>query len=500
MSKFGSFLGRKAELDTLDIVPDEMMSDRNTAPNNIERLQRRPETAGAEPVAAIINGKELDIDDELFSPLAIQLGEENESVRNLLIEATNKIRELDSIRDAFGKLVDPVSKTLKAYEQEKSEKLSLQSTLAEMRNAYNKTRGELAAYEKKSTALESECIRLRQDFSVTQQNLRTAEATKAEQAVELQTHRAAIIELDRRLKHEIAERESFREEHRRLGDRLAAADKRIVQLESEGDTARQKLVVAEREKATLQSSFDNASGETARLSRKVVEAENTVAAMQGRVRQIEANFTELSADRARLAQALDEERQRHQNETRAMQARLEALQTRAITTEKLLDEARAALLARAEEIRTFERRAIEGNLTRNALESRLSEMQNAESQRNAELNDAEQGRMALNERVAALTKAVKTRETALARAEERIAMLSDRTSRLESELQANNYGAEKQIEELTAALQRERAERAMAEGALETGRRDLARLLREVATLQQDRNNAELDPRFFTAA
>jgi chromosome segregation ATPase len=497
MSKFGSFLGRKADADTIDIVPDHIIPD---GQDNVERLVRRSDVTGTEPLAAIINGKELDIDDELFSPLAIQLGEENESVRNLLIEATNKIRELDSIRDAFGKLVEPVSKTLKAYEQEKSEKLSLQSTLAEMRNAYNKTRGELAAYEKKSTALETECIRLRQDFSITQQNLRTAEATKAEQAVELQNHRAAIIELDRRLKHEIAERESFREEHRRLGDRLAGADKRIVQLESEGDTARQKLVVAEREKATLQSSFDNASGETARLSRKVVEAENTVAAMQGRVRQIEANFTELSSDRARIAQALDEERQRHQNENRALQARLEALQTRAITTEKLLDEARAALLARAEEIRTFERRSIEGNLTRNALESRLSEMQNAESQRNAEINDAEQARMALNERVAALTKAVKTRETALSRAEERIAMLSDRVSRLESELQANSYGAEKQIEELTAALQRERAERAMAEGALETGRRDLARLLREVATLQQGRANAELDPRFFTAA
>ena len=485
MSKFGGFLGRKAGSDHAD---------------NVEQLHMRAETenAGANGAAP------LDIDDELFSPLALQLGEENETVRNLLIDASHKIRDLDAIRDAFGRLVEPVSKTLKAYEEEKSEKISLQSTLAEMRNAYNKTRGELAAFEKKSNALETECIRLRQDFSITQQNLRTAEAAKAEQAVELQTQRAAIIELDRRLKHEIAERESFREEHRRLGDRLASADKRISQVESEAETARQKLVVSEREKATLQTSFDNASGETARLSRKIVEAENTVAAMQGRVRQIEASFTELSSDRARIAQALDEERQRHQNETRALQARLEALQTRAITTEKLLDEARAALLARADDIRTFERRAIEANLTRNALEARLSEMQNADAQRNAELNDAEQARTALNERAAALAKAVKTRETALSRAEERIALLTDRVSRLESELQSNSYAAEKQIEELSAAVQRERAERAMAEGALETGRRDLARLLREIATLQSRGNaqaaGADIDQRFINAA
>lgn len=489
MSKFGSFLSRKT-----DVV--EMASE---AAGNIERLPLRAETREEEPSPAPANGREVDLDDELFSPLAIQLGEENESVRNLLIEAGNKIRELDAIRDAFGKLVDPVNKTLKAYEQEKSEKISLQTTLAELRNAYNKTRGELLAHEKKSSALETECIRLRQDFSITQQNLRTAEAAKAEQAVELQNHRAAVAELDRRLKHEVAERESFREEHRRLGDRLAAADKRIVQLESESETARQRLVVAEREKATLQSSFDNASGETARLSRKIVEAENMVAAMQARMRQIEAQSGEATTERARLAQALDEERQRHQSEARATQARLEALQARAVTTEKLLDEARAALLARAEEIRAFERRMVESGLARNALESRLSEMQAAEAQRNAELNDAEQARMALNERVVALTKAIKTRETALARAEERVSMLTDRVSRLESELQANSYGAEKQIEEITAALQRERAERAIAEGALETGRRDLARLLREVATLQQGRGGAA-DPRYINAA
>ncbi len=83
---------------------------------------------------------------------------------------------------------------------------------------------------------------------------------------------------------------------------------------------------------------------------------------------------------------------------------------------------------------------------------------------------------------------------------ERYSHVMHLVSRVESELQSNGYGAEKQIEELTSALQRERAERAMAEGALETGRRDLARLLREVASLQQDRNNGELDPRFFSAA
>ena len=41
-----------------------------------------------------------------------------------------------------------------------------------------------------------------------------------------------------------------------------------------------------------------------------------------------------------------------------------------------------------------------------------------------------------------------------------------------------------QIEQLNAQLQREQLERSMAEGALESGRKDIARLMREIARLQ----------------
>ena len=67
MSKFGGFLGRKAEAESADNAPA------NNVPDNVERLPLRAEAGETEPIAAIINGKDLDIDDELFSPLAIQL-------------------------------------------------------------------------------------------------------------------------------------------------------------------------------------------------------------------------------------------------------------------------------------------------------------------------------------------------------------------------------------------------------------------------------------------
>ena len=51
--------------------------------------------------------------------------------------------------------------------------------------------------------------------------------------------------------------------------------------------------------------------------------------------------------------------------------------------------------------------------------------------------------------------------------------------------------AEQAIEELSAALQREKLDRAVVEGALETARKDFARVMREVMSLQRAQQAAE---------
>jgi crescentin len=83
-----------------------------------------------------------------------------------------------------------------------------------------------------------------------------------------------------------------------------------------------------------------------------------------------------------------------------------------------------------------------------------------------------------------MTKTLKTRETALARTEEKIASLTERNAHLEADVQVSRTNIEKRVEELNAALQRERMERAVVEGALEAARKDNSRLQSEVAALR----------------
>ena len=435
----------------------------------------------------------IGVDEELFSP-AGQMGEENEAVRNLLLDAEFRIGELDAIKSTFGKLVDPINKALRQVEIEKAERLSLQTILNNTRTAHGKIRTELANAEKKIAAFETETTRLKEDLSAAQQILRATEGVKAEQSVEIASQRTKLLDLERRLQQEVLQKDAMRDEARRFAERVASADKRIVQLESETEAARQKVVLSEKERSSLQSSLDLSHEEIARVSRRLVEAEKAFASTHARLLQTEAGLAEANGERARFAAALDDANERHRAELTSHNARYETLRTRATATEKLLEEARQSMTDRAGELRTFDRRLVEASLIRNTLEGKLGDIERAHSEREAQLQELEQIRNVLIERNVALTKQITAREAELNRTEEKALSLNDQIGLLENQLQSAQMSAEQQIETLTSQLQREKLERSMAEGALETGRKDFSRLLREITALQARREANGEDP------
>jgi crescentin len=234
----------------------------------------------------------------------------------------------------------------------------------------------------------------------------------------------------------------------------------------------------------LQSAYEQAVNETGRLTRRLTESENTLTATRAQLGKVETSFAETYAERGRLAVALDEAREQHQAEHNNLNMRLDALQSRAATAEKLLSEARQNLIARTEEVRAFDRKAVEATIARNNADKRLAQIETTHESRERQIKDLEQSRAALVERTNALTKTLKTRETALARSEEKIQQLTERTGHLEADIQVSRTNIEKRTEDLNSALQRERIERAVVEGALEAARKDNSRLQSEVGALR----------------
>ena len=159
----------------------------------------------------------------------------------------------------------------------------------------------------------------------------------------------------------------------------------------------------------------------------------------------------------------------------------------------LLVEAREHLLARAEEIREYDRRVGELAMERDAMQSRVSDLEAERINRDSQFIEIDQARATYMERSATLARAYTIKEAALARAEEIVAVANDRVAYLENARDDDKRAAEQQIEDLNAALRREKMERSVLEGALETGRKDFSRLMREVMALQRSQQALE-DP------
>ena len=261
--------------------------------------------------------------------------------------------------------------------------------------------------------------------------------------------------------------------------------------------------MAEDEKRAQQGLLDKAGAEAARLSRKLAETEAALNAAQGRLRHVEANFAELYNERARLASALDEANERSEHERANQRTRFEALQARAAATEKLLGEAREHLLARAEEIRDYDRRMGATALERDALQARLADLEAERITRESEFTEIDQARATLMERSAALARAFTAKEAALERAEQTIAALNQRiesTGNAAGRRQAD--ARSRRSRSSTPRCSREKMERSVSDGALETARKDFARVMREVMALQRQQASLEAraQPRAANAA
>jgi len=217
----------------------------------------------------------------------------------------------------------------------------------------------------------------------------------------------------------------------------------------------------------------------------MTETDASFNAAQGRLRHAEAAINEGNIERARLVTTLDEVNERHERERSSLNIRYDSLQARAATLEKVVGDARELLLARAEQIREYERRTGEVAAERNGLQERLSVLQAVLIELESKYKEADQTRTAYMERNTTLARAFTAKEAALTRAEDANASLADRIAALEAARAGEKQTTEQKITELDAALRREKLERAVVEGALATARRDFAKAMRDVMALQR---------------
>jgi chromosome segregation ATPase len=417
-----------------------------------------------------------------------KIGEENEALRNLLVDAGMKVRQFDEYKIFFTKLIEPATQALRTLEQEKTSNIDLRRKLDLAVARSDELRARTHELETRHAILVGENEKLRQELDLARLEARDAERSRAEFAGENMLKRTTIADLERQLALENSRVNTLSDECQRLRDETVAAEEKASRLAAELSAARDKINFLDGETMSLQKSLDQVSEQATHAARRFTESETALTAAKTKLLQLDASNSELAGERDKLRSNLDSNSNRHGSEQNRVQMQIEAVRARAAAAEKLLTEARQLIARRGEEMRSSDQRNAEAIYAREKAEKKAAELEAALADQRAEVNEIKAGRDRLIEKSGVAVNALKLRETQLQRAEDAARGSAERAARLEAELREGGEIFQRRIDQLVAALDRERLDHQVTGGALESARTERDQLQADVLRLQMDAN------------
>jgi chromosome segregation ATPase len=422
-----------------------------------------------------------------------KIGEENEALRNLLVDAGMKIRQFDEYKIFFGKLIEPATQALRSLEHEKTSNIDLRRKLEQTTQRCDELRARAHELETRHAILVSENEKLRQELDLARLEARDAERSRAEFAAENISKRNAVANLERLLALEVSRVNTLSDDNQRLRDETVAAEAKASRLAAEVSAANDKINFLEGESLSLQKSLDQVSEQATHASRRFTDSETALTTAKKRILVLEASNNELAQERDRLRTTLEANSQRHGSEQERVQMQIDAVRARAAAAEKLLTEARQLLAQRGEEMRTLDQKAGEADYMREKAAKRIADLEAQVEKLQAELSEIKSGRDKIIEKSSVVVNALKLRETQLQRTEEAVKGANERVTRLEAELRDNAEAFQRRIQELVSSLERERLDHEVTEGALESTRRERDQLQSDMLQLQMQLNRLSVN-------
>ncbi|MFM8701935.1 MAG: hypothetical protein ACKOC1_11140 [Hyphomicrobiales bacterium] len=463
----------------------DILWNRNAEPGQLPDEPRISDEFSAEPA---ISGNDAAGMEEVT-----QLGQENEAFRQLFMDAQRRIDDLEGLRAAFGQLAAPLERSLRQVELEKVENASIRANLSDARARNELMRGELVRFEKRVDVLETEKQSLHQDLRSAKESIAVLENSRIELTQDLTQTRNQIMELERQVVRAADYERSLVNDNQTLRDMIITKDAQITQNEAHSVRLSESVSLLEGDNRGLNEALALKLEEFTRATRRLKEVEHELDSTRNRLSHTKTLLNETKNERKAISDQFDDLNSRYQTERSALSMKIDGLQSRSTLGERLLAEARNSLIARTEELRVAERKLVDASVTAAANDQKMTQIKLANENLERQIRELEHSRSTLIERANALTKNLKARDSALAKLDDRIPVLMGRIDQLEAQIESNRVSYQTRIDELGLALETERMERAVAEGALGMARKSRGTLHSELARSSDASHDSSVD-------
>jgi chromosome segregation ATPase len=405
------------------------------------------------------------------------IGMQNETLRSQFEEVEHGFAHLDQVRSLFHGLLSPISELLGEFEAAKACLHETKIKHGFLDDAHQGLSARhAAALEERDLVSEARNAAQRDNRELAQRAQRL-DAALNEARLELRVCEAAKDKFERLFDAEARQTAGQADEIRRLKDELSSKDLSLANLEHSLKMANDQGALLAQENGALREASQDLSTSLETASRRIADYESRVAEYEAQADQIRLRITALE-------QALSEEQSAHttlrakhlehversRSEASALANTVHAVRGRVDVTNRILDQTRGQLREKIEELRAAERQLLDNGIQIDVLERATRAQKDDLAAANERIAGTERMRGALVDQVNALTESVRAKEAALQSAARTVEQL---TARLE-EATNGRQRAKEEWERRAATLQDEiarmRAERQLADGALEASR------------------------------
>jgi chromosome segregation ATPase len=429
------------------------------------------------------------------------IGERQETITSALEDAVLALTQLKAIEDGLARARRQLDVEFENRREERSENVAANALIdhfrQELTNAAQRE-GELQARVHNSESL-------LQQLKSGKAEADDAANRSQDEALRLNASfnqvRAEANELRALLDQASKQLTQVKEDNLSLHTRLDEAELRRQDAEARAISTSQTLGMVEAERTALERRTESQTNETARLGRQVAELEGRLSAEQTRSRNLEAAVQAAEAAVLRVTQSMEEQAANTKVHLDTADMRLETAQARG----SRLETENADLNGRMQEASARERLAtrelFDARQWLERSDERIKQLETDLTAARQELLTSDAARVAAVDRAERLGDALNTRQADVKRLEQLTGVLQDRISSLEEDLSTEHATGAERIRKLNELLERERSEHSIAQGALDSVRKDRARLHLEL--LKRTRRSpgpdelvAELDASF----
>jgi crescentin len=415
-----------------------------------------------------------------------EVGQHTQALRYQLDEVYHSFAAVDEIKRSFAALAQPFQKTLRDYEATEAARQEAETQLQREREGHESLKQQFADLSERLQKTTEERGWLNSQNQHLQQSLRHTESKLASVETEMRSQSATLADFDRQLSAEMAQTKGLTEDNQNLREQLSKADEITSRLEVEIRELKEDRALSQEESRTFSTSLNEALANGVKLGRKLSEAEIALGDIRAREIHLEGTVARIEAENIRLRAEAEDIGERYASEVSALTAKLDALGARSATAERLLNDTRTQLQERIDEARSADRKFLDSGLHVNALQTRLAKAEAELKKYQATSGDVELKSIALNEQTSLLQRTLSERESDLRLADEKVQTLETRLRQMSDEYRRERSHFERQLGELRRELDREKMDRSLAEGALETARQNRAKLLRQLSSSQDD--------------